>query len=200
VIVMNKVIGLTGGIATGKSAVSTFLGRKGIPIIDADIVAHQVQEPGENGLKAITAEFGQEVLASSGRLDRTRLGEIVFQHPQKLKRLVQVMDPFIREKIIHEIDRYRDKQLTVLDAPTLFENGYTYLTDSIVVVYCDPVTQMKRLRRRDDLTISQASARIKSQWSLQTKCDLADTIIYNSGSLENTNMQVEDWLQQEKKY
>lgn len=197
---MNKVIGLTGGIATGKSAVSTFLGRKGIPIIDADIVAHQVQEPGENGLKAIIAEFGQEVLAPSGRLDRTRLGEIVFQHPQKLKRLVQVMDLFIREKIIHEIDRYRDKQLTVLDAPTLFENGYTYLTDSIVVVYCDPVTQMKRLRRRDDLTISQASARIKSQWSLQTKCDLADTIIYNSGSLENTNMQVEDWLQQEKKY
>ncbi|GAF35976.1 dephospho-CoA kinase [Lentilactobacillus farraginis] len=196
---MSRVIGLTGGIATGKSIVSRYLGQKGVPIIDADVVAHQVQAPGEDGLKAIVNEFGRRVLSADQSLNRRELAKLVFHQPAKLKRLVQVMDPFIRKRIIAELNHYQDYQLVVLDAPTLFENGYTYLTDSIVVVYCDPVTQLKRLRVRNQLSISQASARIKSQWPLQTKCDLADTIIYNSGTLSHTYEQIENWLKNEMK-
>lgn len=190
---------MTGGIATGKSIVSRYLGQKGVPIIDADVVAHQVQAPGEDGLKAIVNEFGRRVLSADQSLNRRELAKLVFHQPAKLKRLVQVMDPFIRKRIIAELNHYQDYQLVVLDAPTLFENGYTYLTDSIVVVYCDPVTQLRRLRVRNQLSISQASARIKSQWPLQTKCDLADTIIYNSGTLSHTYEQIENWLKNEMK-
>lgn len=197
---MAKVIGLTGGIATGKSTVSHYLQTQGVPIIDADIIAHQVQAPGEDGLAAIVNEFGPTVLDANQKLDRTLLGKLVFHQPSRLKRLVQVMDPFIRRKIVSRLSDYQSEKIVILDAPTLFENGYTYLTDSILVVYCEPVVQMKRLRQRNHLTISQASARIKSQWPLQTKCELADTIIYNSGSVAQTNKQVEKWLRNELKY
>lgn len=197
---MAKVIGLTGGIATGKSTVSHYLQTQGVPIIDADIIAHQVQAPGEDGLAAIVNEFGPTVLGADQKLDRTLLGKLVFHQPSRLKRLVQVMDPFIRREIVSRLSDYQSEKIVILDAPTLFENGYTYLTDSILVVYCEPVVQMKRLRQRNHLTISQASARIKSQWPLQTKCELADTIIYNSGSVAQTNKQVEKWLRNELKY
>ncbi|MFD1126092.1 dephospho-CoA kinase [Lentilactobacillus raoultii] len=197
---MAKVIGLTGGIATGKSTVSHYLQTQGVPIIDADIIAHQVQAPGEDGLAAIVNEFGPTVLDADQKLDRKLLGKLVFHQPSRLKRLVQVMDPFIRREIVSRLSEYQSEKIVILDAPTLFENGYTYLTDSILVVYCEPVVQMKRLRQRNHLTISQASARIKSQWPLQTKCELADTIIYNSGSVAQTNKQVEKWLRNELKY
>ena len=197
VIAMSKIIGLTGGIATGKSAVSQYLAAKQIPIIDADKVAHQVQQPGQAGLAAIVRAFGKAVLTSDGSLDRERLGQLVFGHPERLNQLVSVMDPYIRETILNQLARYHDHKLVVIDAPTLFENGYTYLAAEIMVVYCDPVTQMKRLMKRNHLTIAQAAARMKSQWPLQTKCDLADTIIYNSGSLAHTNEQIDKWLENE---
>ncbi len=196
---MSKLIGLTGGIATGKSAVSQYLKTKGIPVIDADEIAHRVQEPDHAGFKAIVRTFGETVVSSTGHLDRKTLGSLVFGHQERLQTLVRVMDPYIRNGIIGAISAVQSAPLAVLDAPTLFENGYTYLTDSVMVVYCNPTIQLRRLMARNQLSLAEASARIGSQWPLQTKCDLADTIIYNSGTLAKTQSQIDNWLRNEMK-
>lgn len=196
---MTKLIGLTGGIATGKSVVSDYLHQQGIPVIDADIVTHQVEQTGTPGLQALVDAFGQRILLADGALDRQALGRIVFNNPADLKQLVRIIDPFIREEILSQLKRYRDTEMTVLDAPTLFENGYVHLVDEVVVVYCDPVTQLQRLMKRNKLSIVSATKRIRNQWPLQTKCDLADTIIYNSGTMTTTLTQVDRWLAKETK-
>ncbi|AEB73470.1 dephospho-CoA kinase [Lentilactobacillus buchneri] len=196
---MTKLIGLTGGIATGKSVVSDYLHQQGIPVIDADIVTHQVEQTGTPGLQALVDAFGQRILLADGALDRQALGRIVFNNPADLKQLVRIIDPFIREEILSQLKRYRDTEMTVLDAPTLFENGYVHLVDEVVVVYCDPVTQLQRLIKRNKLSIVSAIKRIGNQWPLQTKCDLADTIIYNSGTMTTTLTQVDRWLAKETK-
>lgn len=196
---MTKLIGLTGGIATGKSVVSDYLHQQGIPVIDADIVTHQVEQTGTPGLQALVDAFGQRILLADGALDRQAIGRIVFNNPADLKQLVRIIDPFIREEIFSQLKRYRDAELTVLDAPTLFENGYVHLVDEVVVVYCDPVTQLQRLMKRNKLSIVSATKRIRNQWPLQTKCDLADTIIYNSGTMTTTLTQVDRWLAKETK-
>lgn len=123
----------------------------------------------------------------------------MFNDPSKLKRLVRVIDPFIRAEIFKQIDHYFDAPLVVLDAPTLYENGYAHLVDQVIVVYCDPVTQLHRLMKRNKLSIVDATKRIKNQWPLQTKCDLADTIIYNSDSIPETLAQVKTWLASQTK-
>lgn len=196
---MSKLIGLTGGIATGKSLVSDYLNEQGIPIIDADLITHQVEAKGTAGLRALAEVFGDQMIQTNGELDRQALGKIVFNDPSKLKRLVRVIDPFIRAEIFKQIDHYFDAPLVVLDAPTLYENGYAHLVDQVIVVYCDPVTQLHRLMKRNKLSIVDATKRIKNQWPLQTKCDLADTIIYNSDSIPETLAQVKTWLASQTK-
>lgn len=196
---MTKLIGLTGGIATGKSLVSDYLQQQGIPIIDADLVTHKVEQKGTEGLKALVRVFGRQILLPDGSLDRRGLGQIVFNNSTDLKTLVRTIDPFIRDEIFKQLKTYKDDELTVLDAPTLFENGYAHLVDEIVVVYSDPVTQLHRLMKRNKLSIVEANKRIKNQWPLQTKCNLADTIIYNSGTVSTTLTQVDRWLANEMK-
>lgn len=194
---MTKLIGLTGGIATGKSAVSSYLKENQVPIIDADLITHQVEKKGQGGFNAIVDQFGKRILTKDGQLDRKQLGRLVFNHSAELKKLVRTIDPFIRLEITKQFEQRTGADLVILDAPTLFENGYAHIVDEVVVVYCDPVTQLHRLMVRNQLSISQASQRIKNQWPLQTKCDLADTIIYNSGSLAHTNEQIDKWLENE---
>lgn len=196
---MTKLIGLTGGIATGKSLVSDYLQQQGIPIIDADLVTHKVEQKGTEGLKALVRVLGRQILLPDGSLDRRGLGQIVFNNSTDLKTLVRTIDPFIRDEIFKQLETYKDDELTVLDAPTLFENGYAHLVDEIVVVYSDPVTQLHRLMKRNKLSIVEANKRIKNQWPMQTKCDLADTIIYNSGTVSTTLTQVDRWLANEMK-
>ncbi|KRK89907.1 dephospho-CoA kinase [Lentilactobacillus sunkii] len=196
---MTKLIGLTGGIATGKSLVSDYLQQQGIPIIDADLVTHKVEQKGTEGLKALVRVFGRQILLPDGSLDRRGLGQIVFNSPNDLKALVRTIDPFIRDEIFKQLETYKDDELTVLDAPTLFENGYAHLVDEVIVVYSDPVTQLHRLMKRNKLSIVEANTRIKNQWPMQTKCDLADTIIYNSGTVSTTLTQVDKWLANEMK-
>lgn len=191
---MTRLIGLTGGIATGKSAVSHYLKTKNIPVIDADVITHQVEEKGQAGYQAILTVFGDSIVAKDGHIDRQRLGKLVFSNKGYLKQLVRTIDPFIRDEILRQFIQNTQSPLTVLDAPTLFENGYAHIVDELVVVYCDPVTQLHRLMERNQLSISQASDRIKNQWPLQTKRNLADTIIYNSGTIDQTHAQVDDWL------
>lgn len=196
---MTKLIGLTGGIATGKSLVSDYLRQQGIPIIDADLVTHKVEQKGTEGLKALSQVFGKQILLPDGSLDRRGLGQLVFNNPTDLKALVRTIDPFIRTEIFKQIETYKSAGLIVLDAPTLFENGYAHLVDEIVTVYSDPVTQLHRLMKRNKLSIVEANKRIKNQWPMQTKCDLADTIIYNSGTISTTLTEVDRWLANEMK-
>lgn len=195
---MSKIVGLTGGIATGKTQVSNYLKTFGIPIIDADIVTKMVEAKGHEGLVAIISEFGEDFLDVNGELDRKKLAQTVFSSDSELKRLVRVINPFIGSEIYRQINELKDQTMVVLDAPTLFENGYNSIVDETVVVYTDPVTQLSRLINRNQLSITDAMARINSQWSLETKRDLADVIIYNSKGFDLTKLQIDDWLRNEE--
>ncbi len=191
---MSKIVGLTGGIATGKSLVSKYLTTQGIPVIDADQVTREVQARGTAGLAAITAVFGPTILTENGDLNRQQLGELVFNDSTQLKLLVRTIDPFIRTEITNQIKNYQDKQLVILDAPMLFEQGYQTMVDQIMVVYCNPEQQLRRLCQRNQLSIGEATKRIASQWPLSVKQSLADEIINNSGSIKQTQVQVALWL------
>ncbi|AQW21945.1 dephospho-CoA kinase [Lentilactobacillus curieae] len=195
---MSKIVGLTGGIATGKTQVSNYLKTFGIPIIDADIVTKMVEAKGHEGLVAIISEFGEDFLDVNGELDRKKLAQTVFSSDSELKRLVRVINPFIGSEIYRQINELKDQKMVVLDAPTLFENGYNSIVDETVVVYTDPVKQLSRLINRNQLSITDAMARINSQWSLETKRDLADVIIYNSKEFDLTKLQIDDWLRNEE--
>lgn len=191
---MSKIVGLTGGIATGKSLVSKYLTTQGIPVVDADQVTREVQARGTAGLASITAVFGPTILTENGDLNRQQLGELVFNDSTQLKLLVRTIDPFIRAEITNQIKNYQDKQLVILDAPMLFEQGYQTMVDQIMVVYCNPEQQLRRLCQRNQLSIGDATKRIASQWPLSVKQSLADEIINNSGSIKQTQVQVALWL------
>lgn len=186
---MVKVIGLTGGIATGKTTVSKYLNSIGYQIIDADQITHMVQKKGSEGLNAIATFFGSEILNANGELNRPRLGAMVFKHPDKLRQLVRIIDPYIREQIIKEI-KNTTHDVVILDAPTLFENGYHYLCDEIIVVICSYENQLQRLMQRDKLTCLAAKHRINSQWPLDIKTQLADHSVDSNGSIMQTRQQV----------
>lgn len=194
---MSKIIGLTGGIATGKSLVSSFLSQQAIPIIDADQITRRVEAKDTPGLAAIVAEFGPDILQSDGQLNRKALGRIVFSDQEQLKLLVRTIDPFIRQQITREVRELNDHPLIILDAPTLFENGYQQLVDEILVVSCPANVQLQRLMQRNDLSIVQANQRIQAQWPIEVKQQLADHVIYNSETKQKTYQQVADWLTQQ---
>ena len=193
------IIGLTGGIATGKSNVSRFLARHGYRVVDADQVAHRVQQRGSAGLRAIISHFGSGYLNADRTLNRRKLGRRVFSDPQALRDLVRVVDPDLRSRIVAELKRdCSQTKRVVLDAPTLFENGYQYLVDRIVVVACEPNVQLARLRDRDQLSIEVAEKRISSQWPLRIKAELADVVINSNGSKRQTLRQVSALIDQHR--
>lgn len=191
---MSNVVGLTGGIATGKSLVSSFLKQRGVVVIDADQVTREVQAKGTPGLTAIVQEFGPAILTPDGYLDRHALGELVFSDQYQLKQLVKVIDPFIRYRVTELLRDNVAADLVVLDAPTLLESGYQNMVDEIVVVSCSAELQLKRLISRNQLSIAQATNRIKAQWPLAVKRQLADFVISNSGTKKQTQQQVTKWL------
>lgn len=195
---MSKIVGLTGGIATGKSLVSSFLNQQGIPIVDADQITRQVEAKDTPGLDAIVTEFGVSILQSDGQLNRQLLGQIVFSDVEKLRLLVRTIDPFIRSQITKEIRNLASHPLIVLDAPTLFENGYQQLVDEVLMVSCTANIQLQRLMSRNQLSITQANQRIKAQWPIEIKQLLADYVIYNSDTKDKTYQQVVDWLNKQQ--
>ncbi|TMT01228.1 dephospho-CoA kinase [Apilactobacillus kunkeei] len=186
---MTRVIGLTGGIATGKSTVSDYLASVGYEIIDADKITHQVQSKGSKGLEAIVAFFGKDIIKEDGELNRQKLGSIVFKDKSKLIELTRIIDPFIRNEVNNRINKTKNK-LVILDAPTLFENGYHFMCDDIISVVCDFDEQEKRLMKRDSLSKENADARIKSQWPLKIKSELSTYVIDSNGSIMQTHNQV----------
>lgn len=180
-----KVIGLTGGIGTGKSTVSAYLREKGCRIIDADCMAHQMTEKGSPCLAEIEAAFGKEVFLEDGSLNRKKLGETVFADPVKKERLEQIITQKVIEKTLAEIDRSRRQQeeLVVLDAPLLFECGMQGDTDENWLVTCDKKIRFARIAARDGLSSEEIEKRMRNQMPTEQKEKLADRIIDNSRDL-----------------
>ncbi|GET08234.1 dephospho-CoA kinase [Ligilactobacillus agilis] len=193
---MTYILGLTGGIASGKSTVSAYLAQNGALIIDADLIARQVVAKKSSGLKQIVAKFGKEILTASGELDRKKLGKLVFSNKDLLKNLTDITGPLIRAEILREIEAAKKAQvkLVVLDIPLLFETGYQTLCDKVMVVTIPSKLQLERVMKRDNLSAAEARKRIANQLPTSKRNELADVLIDNSKSVAETYQQVLKWL------
>ncbi|WP_342555217.1 dephospho-CoA kinase [Paenibacillus sp. FSL R7-0652] len=190
-------IGLTGGIATGKSSVSAYLASKGALLIDADVIAREVMEPGHPVLAAAVQRFGQAILHEDGTLDRKKLGSIVFQHPEERKALEAITHPAIRKEMRERAAAYELKhpdKLVVSDIPLLYESGLEDGFTEIMVVYVPRAVQLERLMNRDQMSKADAEARIAAQMDIERKRERADIVIDNSGSWSETEKQLESFL------
>lgn len=194
---MTKLIGLTGGIASGKSTVSKMLSQVGFPIVDADLIAHRLQQPGQPGFEKLVDQFGQAILTSAGELDRNRLGQLAFSDDQTRKRLNQVMQPLIRDTIMDQVANLKKTGVAavILDAPLLFEQHYDDDCDLVVVVAVNRQTQLARLEQRDGYPEAAAQERIDAQMPLKQKAALADIIIDNNGDQKQLQAQVAQLVQ-----
>lgn len=187
-------IGLTGGIACGKSTVSAMLVSRGAILVDADRIAREVVEPGSLVLDAVAGLFGQEILLPEGALNRKRLGEIIFADEEARKQLEGLLHPAIRvvmsERMTSAELEFPDR-LVVVDVPLLYESGLEAMFQEVLVVYVPREIQLRRLMERDKLTPGQADERLKAQMPIERKKEKADIVIDNSGSREETEDQVE---------
>jgi len=187
-----RVLGLTGGIGSGKSMVAQIFARLGAVVIDADQLAREVVEPGQPALQEIATAFGRDVLLSDGRLDRSKLAGIIFADPAERARLDAITHPRIRARMDQEIKARRSGPgVLIVDIPLLYENARTHSVERVIVVWVDPQTQLRRIRRRDGLSAEAARQRIAAQMPLDAKRARADHVIDNSGSREDTRRQVE---------
>jgi dephospho-CoA kinase len=188
-------VGLTGGIATGKSTVAATFRALGAVVIDADQLAREVVEPGQPALAEVVAEFGQAVLGPDGRLDRQRLGAIVFADPARRRRLEAIVHPAIRARFAEHVARLTAEGfqgLVVFDAPVMIESGGWRAMDRLVVVTADEATQRARLAARDGFPADEIERRIASQMPLAEKVKLADYVIDNSGDRAATAARVRE--------
>ena len=185
-------IGLTGGIASGKSTVLTYFKDKGIPYIDADIVAREVVEPGTEGLKAIVDTFGSHVLHDDGTLNREALGAIVFHNEEKRQLLNSCLKTHIRNRIMELTSQYEQGNTPILiyDIPLLIEGEWYTMMDEVWLVYVNETTQIERLMSRNGYTREDALARINSQMRLDDKRAYADVIIDNNGTPHDLTVQL----------
>ncbi|KAJ1972419.1 Dephospho-CoA kinase [Dimargaris xerosporica] len=192
-----KLIGLTGGIATGKSTVSTVFRDANVPIIDADVLARQVVEPGQPCLRAIVREFGEAVVdAQTGQLNRAQLGSIIFANPEQRKVLNAIVHPAVRWEMLKAVCKYylRAVPLVVLDVPLLFEGGLDRFVTDTMVVYCPKEIQLQRLMARDQLDEAASRQRMQSQMPIEEKCRRADIVVDNSGAKAATVQRVQDLI------
>lgn len=191
-----KILGLTGGIATGKSTVSNYLKTKKIPVVDADVLVHELITNNQELLAQLSATFGTAVFNEQGVLERKRLGEIVFADPKCLVKLNTIMAPYIAQTIKTNLAHWRQQNvpLVVLDAPTLFEAGYAKTVDWVMVVAISKSLQIQRLMQRNHLAKPAALARIGAQMPLTQKIKLADFVIDNSGDIAATYRQIDEIL------
>lgn len=189
---MAMIIGLTGGIASGKSTVSTMLKTKGYTIIDADIAAREVVNIGEDAYNGIIEAFGKEILLEDGNIDRKQLGSIVFHNTEKRLLLNSIVHPAVRnymqKKKTEAIEA--GKQTIIMDIPLLFESKLTYMVDKTILVFVDPDIQKERLMKRNQLSEEDAVARIGSQMRLNEKIQLSDAVIDNNKTIEETEKQL----------
>lgn len=191
-------LGLTGGIATGKSTISTYLGSKNIPVLDADKIARQVVEPGTPGLAEIVQYFGDDILQADQTLNRKVLGQIVFNDEQALQKLNEITHPRIQQMMIDQLAGLAKSNtpLVILDIPLLLENHNEVGADAVMLVAIPKQLQLERLMDRNHLTQAEAESRIAAQMPLAEKEKLADYIIDNSGTVADTYKQVDQVINQ----
>jgi dephospho-CoA kinase len=176
-----RVIGLTGGIATGKSTVSDYLTQQyHWPVFDADIYARAAVLPGTAGLAAIVDRYGSELLLADQTLNRAKLGEVVFTYANERQWLESIVHPYVRQCFDQDLSEITDTAVAVI--PLLFEANLQKMVSEVWVVTCSPQQQLDRLQTRNRLTLEQAQARIKSQMPLAAKVRLADVVLDNSGT------------------
>ncbi len=191
---MTKVIGLTGGIGSGKSTVSQCLAELGAVIIDADKVGHEAFKPDTPAWHDVVATFGRQVIAPGGEIDRKKLGEIVFNSPESLTRLNQIMHPRMYEMMKAKIEEYRRQgvDVVVLEAAVLLEANWTPLVDEVWVTVVSEETVLERLKQQRGLAREQTLARIRSQLSSEERTRRADVVINNDGDLDEMRARVKE--------
>lgn len=193
---MVRIIGITGGIASGKSTVTDFLRQQGYQVIDADQVVHELQELGGRLYEALLSAFGSAILQEDGRLDRPKLGAMIFGDPELLGQSSQIQNQIIREELADRRDLLAETEdFFFMDVPLLFELQYEDWFDQIWLVDVTKETQLSRLMTRNGLSQEEAAKRIAAQLSLQEKRKRADVLIDNNGSLEETRQQIRHALQ-----
>jgi dephospho-CoA kinase len=188
-------VGLTGSIATGKSTVSDMFRALGCVVLDADVLAREVVEPGEPALAEIVHEFGRDVLQPDGTLNRKKLGAVVFGDPARRKRLEQITHPAIRERFLRHIAALEARGfdgIVLWDAPVMIETGGHRAMEKLVVVATDEATQQARLQARDGIDAEEAARKIGSQMPVAEKAKLADYVIDNSGDRATTEARVRE--------
>ena len=193
---MGKIIGITGGIASGKSTVTNFLRQKGFEVVDADALVHQLQKPGGRLYQILVEHFGEKVLLEDGGLDRPLLASLIFSNSEEREWSKETQGQIIRE----ELGSLRDKlaqteDVFFMDIPLLFEQDYASWFDETWLVYVRRDTQLDRLMNRDQLSKESAETRLASQWPLEEKKKFATYILDNNGSREQLLSQVETLLE-----
>ncbi|QED48891.1 dephospho-CoA kinase [Cytobacillus dafuensis] len=193
---MSIIVGLTGGIASGKSTVSSLLIEKGITVIDADLEARLAVEKGEEAYEEIIAHFGDQILLEDRSIDRGKLGSIIFHNESQRLKLNNIVHPAVRKRMLGKRDQAvaSGEKLVILDIPLLFESKLTYMVDKTILVFVDEYTQMERLMKRNQLSKEEALARINSQMLLKDKIQLADAVIDNNGTIKETEQQLMEIL------
>lgn len=189
-------IGLTGGIASGKSSAGRLLANQGLPVLDADRFAREALAPGSPGALAVLARYGTQVASDSAAasIDRGALGRIVFADAHERRWLEEQIHPVVRERFNTELNQLADAQSVVLMIPLLFETGLERLCSETWLVDCDEEQQLQRLINRDGLSEAEAQARIRAQWPLERKRELADRVINNRGGPEQLSAEVNEAL------
>ncbi len=189
-----KVIGLTGGIGSGKSTVSQFLAELGAVILNADEVGHEAFKPDTEIWRQVVAAFGRQSLAPDGNIDRKKLGNIVFGNPESLSRLNQIMHPRMYAQVKAQLEEYRRQgvAVAVLEAPLLIEAGWTSLVDEVWVTTAPEATVLKRLEERTGLSQAESLARIRSQLSSEERVRHADVVINTDCDLDELKSKVKE--------
>ena len=188
---MGKIIGITGGIASGKSTVTNFLRQQGFEVVDADVVVHQLQKPGGRLFEALVQRFGQKIILENGELNRPLLASLIFSNPQEREWSRITQGEIIREELATLRDQLaQTEEIFFMDIPLLFEQDYVSWFDETWLVYVDRDVQVERLMKRDHLSKDEAEFRLAAQWPLEKKKDLASHVLDNNGSRDQLLTQV----------
>ncbi|MHC0527912.1 dephospho-CoA kinase [Staphylococcus capitis] len=195
---MPMIIGLTGGIATGKSTVSELLTAYGFKVVDADVASRKAVKKGSKGLDQIREKFGQEAIDDNGEMNRKYVGELVFNNPEQRIELNKIVHPIVREIMEEEKNHYLNEGYNVImDIPLLFENDLQDTVDEVWVVYTSESIQIERLMERNDLSQEDAKARVYSQISIDKKSRMADHVIDNLGDKLELKQNLQQLLEEE---
>ena len=194
---MGKIIGITGGIASGKSTVTEFLRQKGFQVVDADVVVHQLQKPGGRLYQVLVEHFGGKVLLENGELNRPLLASLIFSNPEEQEWSKRTQGEIIREELAALRNQFAQTEaLFFMDIPLLFEQDYASWFDETWLVYVNRDVQLERLMKRDQISKEAAESRLNSQWPLEGKISLASHSLDNNGNQEQLIAQVVQLLEE----